>query len=189
MIFYAGGHSMARFTTFVENHFVMLEINFPVLALSAVIPLAVGSLWYSPLLLANAWMKSADMTEDKIKGANMILIFGLTYVFSFFLAMLLQVLVIHQFHLGSILMDEPDFNDPNGVTRTTLNNFMELYGDRFRTFGHGAFHGVFTGLFFSLPVIAINALFERLGARYILINAGYWIVSLALMGGIICQFT
>ena len=31
-----------------------------------------------------------------------------------------------------------------------------------------------------------NALFERKGAMYILINAGYWIVTLGIMGGIVC---
>ncbi|WP_308224826.1 DUF1761 domain-containing protein [Flavobacterium sp. J372] len=36
--------------------------------------------------------------------------------------------------------------------------------------------------------MAINALFERKSAKYVLINAGYFIVSLAIMGGIICQW-
>ena len=34
-----------------------------------------------------------------------------------------------------------------------------------------------------------NALFERKGFRYIAVNAGYWILTLMIMGGIICQFT
>jgi hypothetical protein len=32
-------------------------------------------------------------------------------------------------------------------------------------------------------------LFERKGFRYIAINGGYWIISMALMGGIICAFS
>lgn len=58
--------------------------------------------------------------------------------------------------------------------------------NHFRTFKHGAFHGVFFGLMVILPVICINALFERRGFKYIAVNAGFWIVSLAPMGGVIC---
>jgi hypothetical protein len=44
------------------------------------------------------------------------------------------------------------------------------------------------GLTLALPIIGINALFERRGFKYIAINVGYWVVSMAIMGGIICQF-
>ena len=37
-------------------------------------------------------------------------------------------------------------------------------------------------------VIGINALFERKGFKYIAINAGYWILCLGLMGGVLCAF-
>jgi len=38
----------------------------------------------------------------------------------------------------------------------------------------------------ALPIIGTNALFERKSAKYIFINAGYWIVTLGVMGAIIC---
>jgi len=41
----------------------------------------------------------------------------------------------------------------------------------------------------ALPIVGIPALFERKGFNYIAINAGYWIVSMALMGGVLCAFT
>ncbi|HRN41812.1 MAG TPA: DUF1761 family protein [Vicingus sp.] len=31
-------------------------------------------------------------------------------------------------------------------------------------------------------------MFERKGFKYIAINSGYWIITLGLMGGVICQF-
>jgi hypothetical protein len=40
-----------------------------------------------------------------------------------------------------------------------------------------------------LPILSINAMFERKGFKYIAINAGYWIITLGLMGGIICGFS
>jgi hypothetical protein len=69
-----------------------------------------------------------------------------------------------------------------------IDSVMEKYGNNFRTFGHGAIHGVITGIFFIMPVLAINAMFERKGFKYIAINTGFWTVSLVLMGGIICAF-
>jgi hypothetical protein len=39
-----------------------------------------------------------------------------------------------------------------------------------------------------LPLIGINSLFERKSFKYIFIHTGYWIISLALMGGVLCQF-
>lgn len=69
---------------------------------------------------------------------------------------------------------------------STYTAFMTEYGDAFRTFKHGALHGFITGVFIALPITAINALFEQKSWKYILINAGYWIVSLTNMGAIIC---
>ncbi|HPH81947.1 MAG TPA: DUF1761 domain-containing protein, partial [Flavobacteriales bacterium] len=68
-------------------------------------------------------------------------------------------------------------------------DFMSKYGNTFHTFKHGVFHGVLAGIFFALPVLGINSLFDRKSFKYIAINAGFWIVTLALMGGIICQFS
>ena len=65
---------------------------------------------------------------------------------------------------------------------------MGVYGNDFRTFKHGALHGTLTGVGIALPVVAINAMFEKRGFKYIAIHAGYWILTLLLMGGIICQF-
>ena len=64
--------------------------------------------------------------------------------------------------------------------------FMADYGTAFRTFKHGALHGFITGLFFAFPVVAINALFERKSWKYILINAGFWIITLTIIGSIVC---
>ena len=56
------------------------------------------------------------------------------------------------------------------------------------TFQHGAFHGAFMALFVALPIIGQKALFEQRGFKYVLINVGYWVVTLALMGGILDHF-
>ncbi|MFY9309226.1 MAG: DUF1761 domain-containing protein [Bacteroidia bacterium] len=69
-----------------------------------------------------------------------------------------------------------------------IKDFLAKYGNNFRTFKHGVFHGVMAGFTIALPILGTNAMFERKGFKYIAINVGYWIVCLALMGGVICAF-
>jgi hypothetical protein len=165
--------------------------NFPVIAAAALIPLAIGFLWYNPKFgFGKAWMTATGLSDDSMKGGNMAIIFGLTYLFSFFIAFSLQFLVIHQMHIFSTLAGEPGFDMGKGTGPAVADfqHMMSTYGDRFRTFKHGAFHGTMSGITLALPVLGVNALFERRGWKYILINGGYWIVCFALMGGVICQF-
>jgi hypothetical protein len=166
-----------------------MKTNFLILALAALIPLIVGFIWYNKIAFGKAWIKSAGLTEESVKGGNMPLIFGLVYLFSFFIAIAVNFMVIHHFHLFSIVMGDPSLQDPNSELSLTLKKFMERYGNNYRTFKHGAFHGTIGGVFFALPVIAIGALFEKRGFTYIAIHAGYWIVSLLLMGGTICALS
>jgi len=165
----------------------MIEFNLVTTAVAALMPLVMGFIWYGPLLFKNAWMKEVGFTEDSMKGANMALIFGLSYVLSFLMAFILQTVVIHQFGTQSVLFGEPGFAESTGEAFTYFQDFMTTYGDRFRSFGHGALHGAMVGLFIALPIMGTNAMFERKSFKYVLINVGYWTITLALMGGILCQ--
>lgn len=167
----------------------MMKINFLILMLSALVPLVMGFIWYNQKVFGNAWMKVAEVNEEKMKGANMLLVFILTFVFSFLISFVLQSIVIHQWSVYSVVMNEEALKDPNSELSVMLSNFMEKYGNNFRTFKHGVLHGVITGFMLVLPILSINAMFERKGFKYIAINAGYWIITLGLMGGIICGFS
>jgi hypothetical protein len=162
--------------------------NLLVVALAALIPLIMGFIWYNPKVFGTAWMNLAGLTEEKMKGANMPLIFFLSYVFAFLIALAMISIVIHQGHMYSILVKTPGFGVPGSPVQTMLENFMRDYGHNYRTFKHGAFHGVLFSIFFVFPLIATNSLFERKSWKYIFINAGYWLVTIALMGGVVCQF-
>ena len=162
--------------------------NLVTIALAALIPMAVGFTWYHPKIFGTKWMNLAGLTEEKIKDANMALIFILSYVFSLMMAMAIMSIVIHQGHVYSILVKTPGFGVPGSPVQTMLENFMKEHGQNFRTFKHGVFHGVLFSIFFVLPLIATNGLFERKSWKYIFINTGYWLVTVSLMGGVICQF-
>ncbi len=166
----------------------MEQINWIALLVAALVPLIVGMIWYSQKGFGSAWMKAADISADKMQGANMPLIFGLVYLLSFFMALSLNFVVIHQMHLFSVLADEPGVMDKGSEVNAMLTNFMDKYGNNFRTFKHGAFHGFLNSITFALPIVSVAALFERRGAKYIAIHAGYWAVTMAIMGGIICQW-
>lgn len=162
--------------------------NILVALAAGLIPLVLGFLWYNPKTFGNAWMKAADMTEDKMKGANMAVIFGLTYVFSVLAALGLHFMVIHQFGAQSLFVTQPGFEDPASEVAKAWTEIYNKYGQNHRNFGHGAIHGAFGAIGAVLPPIAVNALFERKGFKYIAINFGFWLVSFMLMGGVVCQF-
>lgn len=157
-----------------------MEINFLALLAAAVSALIIGAIWYNPKVFGTAWMKAADMTEEKMQGANMAKIFILAFIFAFLLAFALQFLTIHQTGALGMVGGDPSLAKPS------FEAFMADYGTTFRTFKHGALHGTIAGIFIALPILGTNALFERKGAKYIFINAGYWIVTMAIMGGIVC---
>lgn len=164
-----------------------MEMNFYIFFVAALIPLVIGFVWYGPLF-GNAWMKEMAFTKESLVGKNMALTFILSYVFSFLIAFFLLFLVVHQMGVMQTLQGEPGFEEQTGEAFSFFQNFLGTYGDRFRTFKHGALHGTMSGFLFALPMIAINGMFERKSAKYVAINAGFWIVTLAIMGGIICQW-
>ncbi|MBP93794.1 MAG: hypothetical protein CMC55_06720 [Flavobacteriaceae bacterium] len=157
-----------------------MDINFIAILVAALVPLMVGFIWYNPKTFGNVWMRESGLTAESLKGGNMAIIFGLTFVFSFLIAFVLQFLTIHQ--TGALGMIGGD------VTQAlpSYTAFMEDYGMAFRTFKHGTLHGFMAGVLFVFPIMTINALFERKSWKYIFINSGYWLICTTLMGGIVC---
>ena len=142
------------------------------------VTLIIGFFWYSPKVFGTIWMKECGITEEKAKQFNMLKVFGLTIVYSFMLAFILPTIVNHQ--MGAMGLFDGNPKNPVYI------ELMKTHGNVYRSFKHGALHGFFAGLFIALPMTAINGLFEQKSWKYILINAGYWIVSLTIMGAIIC---
>ena len=161
-----------------------MPFNFIAVLVASLVTLLMGFVWYNPKVFGTIWMKETGMTEEKAQKSNMLKVFGLTIFYSLLLSSAVPMLVIHQ--MGPLGM----VGGPSLVDKAlpSYSSFMSDYGDAFRTFKHGALHGFMSGLFIILPVTAINGLFEQKSWRYILITAGYWMVSLTIMGGIICAW-
>ena len=161
-----------------------MEINFIALLVAAIVTLVVGFIWYHPKVFGTIWMKENNFTAEDLKKGNMLKIFGLTYLFSLMITMILMALTIHQSGAFGMVGGPPMLDH----AKPSFTAFMTDYGTAYRTFKHGALHGFMAGLFFALPLIGINGLFERKSWKYILIHAGFWAVCLTLMGGIVCAF-
>ena len=160
-----------------------MQLNFWIIPAAGLIPLITGFIWYNPKVFGNAWMKATGLTEESMKGANMGLIFFLCYVFGCILASALMTIVIHQMGFNSVMQ-----GDTSAETQASMKNLFETYGNRFRTFKHGALHGTISGFFIAMPILGTCALFERKGFKYIAIHTGYWMLTMALMGGVLCAY-
>lgn len=161
-----------------------MEFNYYALFLAAIVTLVAGFIWYHPKVFGTIWKRENNFTDDDLKKGNMLKIFGLTYIFSVMITMTLMSLTIHQ--SGAIgMVGGPPLVES---AKPSFAAFMADYGTAYRTFKHGALHGFISGLFFAFPIVAINGLFERKSWKYIFINSGYWLLTLTLMGGIICGF-
>lgn len=159
-----------------------MTINWLAVLAATFVTLPVGFIWYNKNVFGTIWMKETGITEESAKNANMLKIFGLTIFFSFLMAFFMPQIVIHQ--VGALQLTGGDLTK----TLPSYHAFMNDYAHHHRSFGHGALHGAMTGIFLILPAIGINAQYESKSWKYIFINAGYFIVSLALMGGILCAW-
>jgi len=167
----------------------MLTLNPLIIALTGLIPMVIGAIYYSPAVMGKTWMRTSGTSEEKAASGNMILILGVAYVLSCLLAVFLTINSIHQFSIQSLFVMDESFEVAGSEMNNFMNDFMAKYGDRHRTFGHGAVHGGFLSLLVALPLIGIIANFERRGWKYIAVHWVYWFIALVLMSGVVCQFS
>lgn len=163
-----------------------MELNYVAVLVAALVPMAMGFIWYNPKVMGSAWMQEAGLTEEKMKNVNMAMLFGLSFLFALMLTFSMQTLVIHQLHVYSVFQHyQKDVENPSTTVGALFKTIMDNYGNEFRTFKHGVFHGFLSSLFIVLPVMATNAMFERKSWKYIWINWGYWTITFMIMGGIV----
>lgn len=156
---------------------------------AALVPTITGFIWYNPKVFGKAWQAASGVTDEKMKGANMMVIFGVSLVLSFLLACSMLGMTIHQLGVYSTLAGDPTLADVNSELGKWFAEFMAKNGLNFRTFKHGMLHGALGGVMIALPIMGTNALFERKGFKYVAINAGYWIITMMIMGGIVCGWS
>jgi len=137
-----------------------MDINWLGFILAVLTPTIVGSLYYSNFAFGKMWMQSIGMTKEKANEANMGLVMGVSLLMSIMLAF---------FMLG--FCNGPGQDVPE-----------------FDTFKHGAAHGAIVSLFLLLPVTITNGLYEQKSWKNMFLHIAYWLITLALMGGILDHF-
>jgi hypothetical protein len=163
-----------------------LQINWLAVLSSAIIPTLIGYIWYGPLL-GKQWRTEAGLSLDQTQKTNMVKLFGIGLLFSIFFAVALLPTVLHQMHVGSSLANQ-GIDQVDSDAKLFFNDYMMKYGNEFRTFKHGAFHGLLTTIFLILPVIGMSGIYEQKSWKYIFIHVGYWAICAMLMGGIISAY-
>lgn len=142
----------------------MDDYNIVPVIVAAFIPVIVGFLYYNPKAFGTAWMNSLGMTEEELqKDFNMPVVMGVSLVLAFMLAFFTDALI--------------------EMSHKEVVDGALVYGS-FHTFKHGALHGAMYGIFLAMPVLVTNGLFERKSWKNLLINTGYWVLTLALIGGL-----
>ena len=135
----------------------MANVNWLSMILATMTPVVIGSIYYHRSLFGKAWANSLAVPVGKLKGSNRVVILVAGTALSFLLSFFLL-----------------NFNN-SGIGQE----------GQFDTFKHGAWHGAFVAVTIVTPVLLINAYFGKRNWKNILINWIYWIITLALMGGIL----
>lgn len=167
---------------------MMPDANLFAIVMAALIPLIMGFIYYHPKVMGGPWMKHTGLTEEKMKDANMLVMFGSSLLLSFLMSFILIQMVIHQTSIYSLFQGKEGMGIDGSEATLAIDEMMRLTGENFRTFKHGALHGALVGVFLIFPIFTTNGMFERKPFKLSLINSLYWTICLALMGGILCQF-
>ncbi len=162
-------------------------MNWIAILVAALVPMAVGFVWYHKKVMGDAWMRETGLTEEKINGANMPMIYGLSLLFAIMLAMATPILCIHQMGVESALLNAVQDPARADAAKMIVDKFKAggEYANEFRTFKHGALHGILSGIFLIFPIIATNGFFERKSFKLTMMNTAYWTIVLAIMCGIV----
>lgn len=143
---------------------VELNTNYLAIIVAGLIPAILGAIYYGPLF-GKAWRASVGKTEEELTPNNMAIAYG----GSILLAMLLSM------SLNFVLQ----------LVHKDVNEAGELFVNTHATFGHGALHGALIGISFLVPIVVSLGIFHKFHWKTNLFNAIFWVVCLALMGGIL----
>ena len=158
--------------------------NLLVLIGAAFIPFLIAFVWFHPKAFGgDTWTKIAGLTEEQGKTSVKPLKLALSIFLNFLLAFGVFNLAVHQFSMVGLVGGDVEL-----LKVGTGAAFMAEFGGRHLSFGHGLTHG-FIGFFsYILPILGYAVIFERKSTKYLLVNSGFWLISLMLMGGVVTQW-
>lgn len=167
----------------------MQYFNIIAVLMAAIVPVIMNYLWSLPSLSKVSRAKVVGGDEGSSSGRTVKSLL-LTYLMGFLVAFVLNVIVFHQNHVGSMMQNYLSHEDATVVETATkdMEAFLAKYGGDFLTFGHGAIHGLLTAVFLILPILVIISQRGSYKAAWIWHHWSYWAICLVLMGGLICAW-
>jgi hypothetical protein len=132
-----------------------IEVNYLAVLLAGVASMVVGFLWYGPMLFAKPWMKLMGHTKESIEKEKVNM--GKTYGTSFVLALVTAYVLSHTMSLSQ------NFYNYSAVTAGLSSAFWMWLG-------------------FIMPVQATDVLFGSKKFKLFLINTGFQLASVLVMG-------
>lgn len=163
----------------------MEQANWLIIPIAALLPLMIGFLWYHPNVFGTrlAQIHDEPLAKNRSLGKTILI-----YLFSILLAYVLTLMSVHQSAIFQLFFMDPELANANSEYHTFINDFMETYGNRHRSFGHGMVHGAEAGLFFGLAFLGITTLMQNKPLKHIWIHLGFWVTCCSLMAGVVCAF-
>lgn len=133
----------------------MVPVNYLAIFVAALLSMVLGSLWYGPIF-GRTWMKMMGMNKESMKGissSEMGKLYGIQFIGSLLMAFVLShALVFAKAYLGS-----------TGVSAGFQTGFWNWLG-------------------FAAPVTLTTVLWEGKPWKLWLLNNGYYLTLLVMMG-------
>ena len=160
-----------------------MEFNWNILFITPIILILVQVIWFHPKVFGNLPLESKQSSHIQKIGR----LLGI-YLLGFLVSVALSGMVVHQFGVIGVLQDQPGLGIEGSSVQLFLDDFTSRFGNSHRNFGHGAFHGAFAGLTFALPIVLITSMSTQFSWKQVLVQLGFWTLSLALIAGLISHF-
>lgn len=139
----------------------METVNFGAIAVAALMPMLVGFLYYHPKLAGKPWMEANGFTLESLGKGPKPILYGVALLLSVMLSMFVA-------------------SNVTGPGQETAPD-----GHSYVTFQHGIVHGIVMTLMFVIPVLGTMGIFEKKSLKWVIVNAGYWLITLSIMAGIL----
>ena len=158
--------------------------NFLVILASAFIPFVLAYAWYHPSLFGgDTWQSITGMTDEQNARPIKPIQLGLSILLNLLIAMALFSMVNHGANIISLVG-----GDPEVLKSGTAKAFFDEYGTNHTHFGHGLLHGMIGAVFVVFPILGYATIYERKPFKYFWVNALFWMISMGIMGGVICEW-
>ena len=142
-----------------------MEFNWMAMAVATLMPMIIGFIYYHPKVLGGIWMRANGFTLESVGEGPKPILWVACLVLSFMLTFWCRV----------------QFMDPHQTSIDFDGNPKDWI-----TFQHGVVHGFAYTLFVVLPILGTLAVFEKKSLSWVLVNVGYWLLTLMAICAIVC---